>query len=147
MIKPIAITLLVFLTTLTSYAQKNKEKIQALKVAHITQTVSLTKEEAQKFWPLYNTYESKKNALRKLDGDAKRSTDFKNLSEAESKAFIENMLKNEAAKTALRKKFITDLNNVISAKKIIKLIQAERSFKLKILEEYKTRLKNKKAGN
>jgi Spy/CpxP family protein refolding chaperone len=130
--------------SLVSFAQQNREKINALKIAHITQELDLTSNQAQKFWPIYNAYESKTAELRQAEGAANRKTDFKNISETDSKKFIENMLKMEAERTSLQKKFITELYNVISAKKIIILIQAERSFKLKMIEEYKGRLKNRK---
>ena len=34
------------------------EKIQALKIAFITQKLQLTADEAQKFWPVYNQYDN-----------------------------------------------------------------------------------------
>src|SRR5574340_591376 len=40
------------------------EKIQALKIAFITQKLQLTSSEAEKFWPIYNEYENEINALR-----------------------------------------------------------------------------------
>lgn len=58
MIKRILI-LWIFVYTISSVsAQQGKrgEKIQALKVAYITQVVKLTPEEAQSFWPVYNIY-------------------------------------------------------------------------------------------
>ena len=41
-----------------------ENKIQALKIAFITQKLSLTSEEAQKFWPVYNKYSSEVQNLR-----------------------------------------------------------------------------------
>lgn len=58
MIKRILI-LWIFVYTISSVSaqQGNRgEKIQALKVAYITQIVKLTPEEAQSFWPVYNIY-------------------------------------------------------------------------------------------
>jgi len=58
MIKRILI-LWIFVYTISSVSaqQGNRgEKIQALKVAYITQVVKLTPEEAQSFWPVYNIY-------------------------------------------------------------------------------------------
>lgn len=121
--------------------KKNKEKIEALKIAHITNEVSLTSEEAQKFWPIYNDFESRKNDIRKEDMTFKRKTDFNKLSEKESEDFIKNMLNLEERKIALRKQFILKLNEVISAKKILKFIEAEHTFRRKVIEEYKGRMR------
>ncbi len=46
------------------------DKIQALKIAFITQKLELTSEEAQKFWPVYNQYDVEiKNLRRNNNGD------------------------------------------------------------------------------
>jgi hypothetical protein len=37
--------------------QNRAEKVQALKIAFITQKLDFTSEEAQRFWPVYNRYE------------------------------------------------------------------------------------------
>ncbi len=58
MIKRILI-LWIFVYTISSVSAQplnRGEKIQALKVAYITQVVKLTPEEAQSFWPVYNIY-------------------------------------------------------------------------------------------
>ena len=46
-------------------AKKEKhEQIKALKVSFITTELSLTAEESEKFWPVYNAYEEKQRELR-----------------------------------------------------------------------------------
>ncbi|MEN9570850.1 MAG: hypothetical protein RL172_2081 [Bacteroidota bacterium] len=42
-------------------AGKNREDIEALKVAFISKELELTPEEAQKFWPVYNQYSKEVN--------------------------------------------------------------------------------------
>ena len=44
---------------------KRGERIQALKIAFITQKLNLTTDEAQKFWPVYSQYE---NEIKQLFG-------------------------------------------------------------------------------
>ncbi|MEP4946352.1 MAG: hypothetical protein ABJU26_02325, partial [Flavobacteriaceae bacterium] len=70
--------LLILFTMLLStnwfYAQHpSGERIKTLKVAYITEKISLTSEEAQSFWPVYNDYEEKKHALRKKERDELKS--------------------------------------------------------------------------
>ena len=51
--------------SINSFAQKHdKEKIKALKVAHITEQLDLTAKEAQAFWPVYNANEEAHYKLR-----------------------------------------------------------------------------------
>ncbi|CAN5317914.1 hypothetical protein BH09BAC2_BH09BAC2_06440 [soil metagenome] len=47
-----------FLYAQDEEAAKKNEKIQALKVAFITQKLELSSEDAQKFWPVYSRYEN-----------------------------------------------------------------------------------------
>ena len=44
---------------------KRKERIKALYVAFITERVSITSDEAQKFWPVYNQYDNEIQAVKK----------------------------------------------------------------------------------
>ena len=53
--------------------EQKTEKVQALKIAFITQKLELTSEEAQRFWPVYNRYETDIRQVmteNKLSGDA-----------------------------------------------------------------------------
>lgn len=139
------ITILFLSLSFIGLAQKkNKEKIDALKIAHITSEVNLTSTEAEKFWPIYNEFETVKTKIRKEEYNAKRHTDFEKLSEKEAKTFIKNMIALEEEKLNSRKKFILKLNEVLSAKKIIKFIEAEHSFKRKMIEEYKGRMRDRR---
>ena len=44
---------------------RSHKKIESAKIAFITNELELTTEESAAFWPLYNEYEKKKNALNK----------------------------------------------------------------------------------
>ena len=86
----IIIIALLLLTTV-GFSQGKKEKIQALKIAQITETLDLSENEAQKFWPFYNAFEdsikSIKNDIRKI----RKSIDFETISESESREIIKEI--------------------------------------------------------
>src|ERR1035437_4885758 len=42
-----------------------KEKMESMKIAFLTQKLDLTPDEAQKFWPVYNEFQKKREELRK----------------------------------------------------------------------------------
>src|SRR6187455_2970115 len=66
------------------------EEIKAQKVAYLTQKMSLTTEEAQKFWPIYNEYDKGLEAIRKERREAhKAMKDKTDLTEAEASAAID----------------------------------------------------------
>jgi len=63
--------ILFLLLSFNFYAQSDKDKfkekreqIKAMKVAFLTTELDLTSSEAEKFWPLYNTYDDKQFELR-----------------------------------------------------------------------------------
>ena len=46
--------------------EKKKEKIEAIKVAYLTEELELTVAESQAFWPVYNERQNKEHELREL---------------------------------------------------------------------------------
>ncbi|REE24916.1 Spy/CpxP family protein refolding chaperone [Winogradskyella pacifica] len=132
--------ILTLLVSASLFAQKlDKEKIKALKIAHITEQLDLTKTEAQKFWPIYNANEDAESKLRERSTDKRKCISPENLSENEAKSLLLDIENIEKEKMELHSKMLNDLFEILSAKKIIKLYQAERSFRQKMFDEYKKR--------
>ncbi|MFN7045484.1 MAG: sensor of ECF-type sigma factor [Flavobacterium sp.] len=133
-----------------SWAQDHKEKrekVKALKVAYISEQLELTSEEAQKFWPIYNTFDEKQMELRheKMRAilDRFQPGNVDKLTEKEASVLLVQMEKIEEDLFQLRKKFIKDLQGVVSAKKIIKLKKAEEDFNREMLKQ----MREKRKGN
>lgn len=126
--------------------KEKKEQIKAMKVAYITSELSLTPEEAAKFWPLYNAFEDKQHEIRaqKLKGYLDRIDDesFDNVSEKEAATLLAQMESTEDELHQAKKKFIASLKGVISPLKILKLKKAEEGFNRKLLQQYR----NKRLG-
>jgi Spy/CpxP family protein refolding chaperone len=139
--------IILFLLAIPSFAQQEmndkKEQIRALKVGFITNELSLTTEEAAKFWPIYNAYDDKQFELRhlkmkafkaRMDDDA-----LDKMSEKEAAALLAQMESNEVELYQLRKKFNASLKAVLPATKIIKLKKAEDNFNRKLLQQYRNK--------
>jgi Spy/CpxP family protein refolding chaperone len=141
-IYPIVFLLISTLSFSQGFKEK-KEKVKALKVAYITEQLDLTKEEAQKFWPIYNSFDDKQAELRHekmraiLDRFEPGNVD--KLSEKEASTLLTQMEAVEESLFTLRKKFIKDLQGVLSAKKIVKLKKAEEDFNRTLLKQMKER--------
>lgn len=132
-----------------SFAQgfkEKKEKIKALKVAYITEKLDFTTDEAQKFWPIYNTFDEKQFEIRhnKMKAIIKKIEEggMENISEKEAQNLISQIENSEDELHNLKKKFMQDLQKVIPAKKIILLKKTEEEFNRKLLREFKERKKN-----
>jgi len=132
-----------FATAFSQSHEEKKERINALKIAFITEHLNLTESEAQKFWPIYNAYELEEDMLRELSREKKRKIN-NDISEAEAKAVLDDLIKLENEKHNLRTDFFDSLRKVISSKKILQLKTAEENFKRKMFEEFKKRRQERK---
>lgn len=143
-IYPLVFLLISTLSFAQDYKEK-REKVKALKVAFITEKLELTSEEAQKFWPLYNAYDESKSELRyeKMRNILNRFKpgNVESLSEKEASALLIQMEKIEEDLFNLRRKFIKDLQSIVSAKKIIKLKKAEEDFNRELLKQMREKRK------
>lgn len=132
---------IVFLFTVGLYGQEGRhEKIKALKTTYITEQLSLTSAEAEKFWPIYNSYDKKFHAIRKKERREifkKLQNDLEFLTDAEANILIEQSLSLQSEGLELRKRMISELRKVISPKKIITLKKAEDDFKRELLDRYR----------
>ena len=146
-IKKLLPVLFLFLS-ISSYAQgkkmtEKKEQIYALKVAFITNNLSLTASEAEKFWPIYNSFEDKQFDLKHQKSiSLVKKMDNETLSKMSDKEALMVLTKIEASEEELfqlRKKLIVNLKSVISPVKIIKLKKAEEEFNKKLLQQYRNK--------
>ncbi len=140
--KKTIITLLVISFSLSAFAQKHDrtKRIKALKVAHISEKLNLTENEAQKFWPIYNAYDSnvfklKHESIREIRHEIKEKADT--LTEERADELLNQLtdFENDLHKEKIQ--LINKLQKIISSKKIILLIVAEESFKRKLFEQFR----------
>lgn len=116
------------------------ERVQALKVAFITKALNLTSDEAEKFWPIYNLYQDKREAARK-----QLQLDYKKIKEQADKLSPEEFQKLDEEIVALKVQdaaLVSEMNDKLKAvlppKKLAQLYVAEEDFKkelIKILTE------------
>lgn len=120
--KNILLLLIMFGSLNLVSAQENPnqqgEKVQALKIAFITQKLQLTSGEAEKFWPVYNQYENEIKSLRseKQNGD---------------------VLENEEKLLNIRKKYKPSFEKIIGPEKANQLFSAEKEFRNVLIKRLK----------
>ncbi len=128
-----------FLTNMLYVAQAQRdaqERIEAFKVAFFTQKLQLTVEESQAFWPLYNEYENKREALRQ---QMSTSTRPELMSDEALRAHLYRQLDTEARLVELRREYFEKFMEVLPLRKVALIPQVERQFKRKLLEELRKR--------
>jgi hypothetical protein len=140
------IVVLFFISATVFAQERNHEKIQAFKVAYITEKLNLTSAEAEKFWPLYNAYDEKRRDLRKQEKRVvfnKLKDGFETMSDAEANKLLDEYLDIKTKELELTRALVQDLKATISPKKIIILRKTEEEFKRKLLERIKQRRNNR----
>jgi len=129
---------LLFISTVFAQHPKRK-KIKALKAAHITAELNLTRSEAEKFWPVYNASEEKHHQLRNESRQLRRKLkdDFNTISENEAKIILKKSIDLQNRMHQERNKLTSDLIQFLPAKKIILLKKAEEDFTRKLIQKFK----------
>jgi hypothetical protein len=136
-------------TTFAQDREQMRERIQAQKIAFITEKLSLTTEEAQSFWPIYNTYEATVNTIKSKDLRAIKMEmrNDEGVSDKRANELLESLIEAEEKTHAAKLKLVRDLKQVIPAKKIIQLKGAEDQFNRMLLERLKEFRENRKKRN
>jgi hypothetical protein len=140
------------LVALSANAQDGiRDRIKAQKVAYITEQLDLTVDEAQKFWPIYNRYETTIHRLRKIEmRRLKEDVEMKereSITDAEAEVFLDRLLKIEKEQYEAQTALIKDLRKVLSAKRIIKLKRVEENFNKAMISKFREQRYRKKPGN
>lgn len=143
------ISILVLLVCLASYGQNDErhERIKALKVPFITEELELTPAEAEKFWPIYNSYDKRMHDLREREQELfkekfSRSGSKNKLSESQAQNLIEKYNALQKEKYQTESEMLRDLTQKLPASKMVFLPEVERNFGRKLWEEYKKRKNN-----
>ena len=118
----------------------DENRIKSLKIAHLTERLNLSSEEAVKFWPIYNQYEDKKLALQKELTKLEVSLDME---EKEANAFIQKSIDNAQKLVDLRREQLTALKGILSTQQLAMLQISDRDFGRVVLTEVQGRRMNR----
>ncbi|HQV52359.1 MAG: hypothetical protein IPI00_03440 [Flavobacteriales bacterium] len=125
--------------------QPPKEKLAELKAqksAYITTKLNLSTEQAQQFWPIYNEYDAKQDAIRKeareLSHGARNSSG--ELSESQAAEMIVKHLANRQQEVDLEKQYAEKFKKSIGSVKTVQLRLAEQDFNREVLRRLKERM-------
>ncbi len=138
--------LIIFLTAFSLSAnlysqignEDRKEKIEAQKVAFITNKLNLTTEEAQQFWPVYNEYQQKRRELQNNKRTYMQNyMQSFNASEEEIENYVDGFINVNIKEAELLKEYHNKYKTVLPIEKVIKLYQAENQFKHFLLKQIK----------
>lgn len=126
-------------SNLVAQQESKHEKLEAMKIAFITEKLSLTTKEAQSFWPVYNEYSQKIEKLRKTKrsdlGELK--INIENSSDKEIEALLSDVFDAKTKEIELQKEYYSKYTKVLPIKKVALLYQSEHQFKKELLKRIK----------
>lgn len=137
------ILIIALLATTSSIFAQRGDKVKAFKTAHITDALSLTPEEAEKFWPVYNTHQEAMWSLRKSERRMIRSLEesMESMSEKEADERLAQSMEIKQQLWNEQQALFFDLKPILSSKKILLLQKAEEDFKRMLLRRMGDRKK------
>jgi hypothetical protein len=115
----------------------NLDKLNAYKIAFFTRRLNLTSQEAEKFWPVYNDYQSKRTSIQierqKLNRNINQNE--LNMSEKEMIEAGDKFVSMQVQEAALGQEYHKKFKEILSPVKVIRLYQAENQYRLQLLNE------------
>jgi hypothetical protein len=109
------------------------ERVEALRIAFISQRLNLTPEEAERFWPVYNQYHSELKTLRNNFG----------MGPGKPQLTAEQSLDFEQKKLDLKKKYKAQFEGALGKEKLNTLYNLEEEFRKKLQELREERQQNR----
>jgi hypothetical protein len=129
---------IVFLVpALKSEGQTNLEKLNNYKIGFFTKKLDLSSEEAVKFWPVYNEYQTQRNSLQmeKLKINRNFNQNESSLSDKQLTEMGDKYVDLLAQESNLAVDFHKKLKEVLPPAKVIRYYQAENQYKAQLLNE------------
>ncbi|RQO32304.1 hypothetical protein DBR32_01455 [Taibaiella sp. KBW10] len=130
--KPYLILLGLLFLSFGSYAQNTSDaKIRAIKISLITDKMKLNADQATKFWPVYNQYESEMRVIWKAKGALKNERGMT------AEEIIDERQKLDERTVSIKAKYKNEFLNIISAAQLNSLYLAESEFKNILINQLK----------
>ncbi len=110
------------------------EKIEAARIALISERLALTPEQAEKFWPIYREFANKRKAISQDFNKARRNFDPNQATEEENKKMLDMATTVKEQQLTLEKEYSQRILNVITTRQLNNLRKAESDFKEMLLK-------------
>jgi hypothetical protein len=118
---------------------QGREKLDAYRIAFFTKRLNLTPQEAEKFWPVYNEFQNKRNSIQKERIQLNRNVNQNelNMSEKEMTEAGDRLISLQIQEANLAMEYHKKFKDILSPAKVIRLYQAENQYRLQLLNELK----------
>ena len=108
-------------------------QLENAKIAFITNRVSLTQDQAQKFWPLYNEFSDRRRELNR-SGRLLRREITEGMTDQQLRDSFAQSFNTRQQELNLEKEYFDKFQKVISLRQVAQLFQAERDFTKEVIK-------------
>jgi hypothetical protein len=123
-----------------------REKIDALKRSYISDKLDLTVQEAEKFWPLYNEYDKKKNEIKKTINKTQKALKAGGKTEKEVMQSLDLLTLKRKEEADLDAVFLKDCLPILGTEKVIRLAGLPKEFQRELVQKIKERRQQRMNG-
>jgi hypothetical protein len=108
-------------------------QLENAKIAFITTRVSLTQDQAQKFWPLYNEFSDRRRDLNRTTRLLRRDV-TEGMTDQQIRDNFTQSFTMRQQELNLEKEYFDKFQKVISLRQVAQLFQAERDFTKEVIK-------------
>ena len=116
-----------------------RKKIEAARIALISERMGLTVEQAEKFWPVYHEYANRQSELRQQLKEARKQIDPNNKDPKRDQELVNLGFQLKQKGLDLEKDYSNRMLTVISAQQMLNLRSAEKEFNRMVLNQLQQR--------
>ena len=119
-------------TTMDDVLQAIRADLQGDRADILAKNMTLTSEQAAKFWPVFEKYQSEQNVIMddQLRGIQRYIENYDTLDDAGALALINGHFDRDARMNALRQKWFGDFQKVLGTKQAARAMQIDRRLSL-----------------
>lgn len=123
-----------------------RERMEAMKVAFFTQELSLTTEEAQAFWPVYNEFSDAlarhKRSVNQKQQQMRQA--FMGSDDQRVEELLDEYIELQRGEYDISKKYHAKFKEILPIRKVARLYKAEKDFRARILQEIQKRQRERR---
>ena len=119
--------------------QDARSKLEAARIALITDRLGLTPEQAQQFWPIYNEYAEQRRLIQQEFRDARKGLDMNKLTDEQGRSLMKVRMDGKQRQLNLETKYGDRLMDVINTRQLMALKKAEDDFRAMIIRRIEQR--------
>jgi hypothetical protein len=133
--KKLIILIAIILTGLSARAQDKREQIESARIAFISQRLNLSPAQAEKFWPLYNEFSSKRQDIKRAIRKTQQASQEGAITEEALKTNLYTTTALKQKELDLEKEYLGRFLLVLSARQVTELQKAEKDFLKTMLDK------------